>query len=124
MLSDYRWKCPYPTCKYEILSYTEDSFNHRRSEHLEEHLKKLREERLERERRLALHLPVEPDPEVKKNFDVLIVNRADLNFLKSRQIAVDENIQFDVNEPHTPQWGEEVKNWKRILERAWNSKTE
>jgi hypothetical protein len=120
MLKDYRWKCPYSLCKYEILSYTEDSFDKRRSEHLEEHLKKLREEREERERRLSMHLPIEPDP-VETDLDVLTINRGDLNFLKSRQIALDDKIEIDLSLPHAPEWGEEVKNWSRILERAWTS---
>lgn len=93
-LQDYRWECPYPDCKYSILSYTQTSFERRRTEHLEGHLKQSRQEREQREAKLAEAL--EPlGVSFRKNPEKLHVTWRDVEFLITRGIRIDEDIEWD-----------------------------
>ena len=85
-LEDFRWKCPYSDCKYEILSYTQSSFDDRRSSHLNTHLQKMKEEREAREAKMGKLLPG-----YSKDPNKLLLSRFDLEQFLVHHIGVDDD---------------------------------
>lgn len=94
-MEEFRWECPYPSCPYSILSYTEDGFNKRRSDHLDGHLKKIREERLEREERLKKLGVKLADVIRSSNPDKLLLTMYDMEQFEIHKIKIDEDCIID-----------------------------
>lgn len=108
----YRWKCTHEGCRREIVSWSEVGLVRLRDMHTEDHEaedKVIREEREKRFKVLSTH----------RTYNYLELSWADINFLKTRGIAIDENVNYNKYMKHDPCYDTERKDWRQVLERAW-----
>jgi len=72
-----------------------------------------------RERTEAMAVLQNMPPRSPSYYQRLRLNWADINFLRSRGIGLDEDTFYDKEAPYKNVEAREVKNWSKILERAW-----
>ena len=108
----FRWDCPHKNCKREIVAWSKNGLDRLAEMHLDEHYKEHRD----RIAKIETALSVKKKPE---EYQKLRVNWADIGFLKTRGIAIDEDVIYDKLQPYHAQWEEEVLNWRKLLEAAW-----
>jgi hypothetical protein len=82
----YTWECPRVGCKKFILSYTEHGLQIFVEQHKSDHA---REDREQRE-----NIGAVLDKRIPPDYNILKLTRKDIEFLKTRSIAVDENIEI------------------------------
>jgi hypothetical protein len=83
---NYYWKCPRVGCKKEVSSWTEKGMQNFKEMHEEEHANE------DRENRIAYQKALETAP--PKNYNELLITHHDVNFLKTRGIAIDESMKI------------------------------
>lgn len=84
----FEWLCPVKGCKKQITAWTDLGMRLLAEEHLYQHKREEREEaRQEPPTTMQVYKP--------KNYDILLLTKTDIEFLKTRGIAVDENIVLD-----------------------------
>jgi hypothetical protein len=108
---EWRWECPYrhsAGCKYSILQYTDKGFEEKRTEHLDWHLKQMRDEREERakklkeeeDRKLKLYKPV--IEAAKKDINKLVLTLYDMQMFETHGIKIDEDCVIDGYQGYKP----------------------
>jgi hypothetical protein len=108
-LKRYEWKCPRSGCKKFIMAYTEGGLQTLREMHLNDHVK---------EDRAATARFQEALKKTSRDYNKLILTWEDINFLTTRGIRIDEQIEYDPTlERHVCFEERQPKNWFKILER-------
>jgi hypothetical protein len=108
-LKRYEWTCPRLGCKKYIMTYTENSFEILRDMHLDKHAREDREEMVKFQETLK---------RIPRDHDKLILTWEDINFLTTRGIRIDEQIEYDPTlKRHVCFEEKQPKNWSKILER-------
>lgn len=111
-LETHRWNCPRPSCKKFYMSYTEKGLQLLSEEHMDQHRREDRE--MQNQAVTALEY-VGP----RKDYDILNLTAKDIGFLKTRGIAIDKNIEWDLSIEPKPTTEELSQNkWAHILDRA------
>lgn len=111
----YEWKCPREGCKKFIVAYTEGGLRALAEEHIYQHM---------REDRLASDSPAVKSTVLFRppDYNTLRLAAADIGFLKTRGVALDDKIVLDPSIKNRPT-NESLKQslWVQILDRAWGN---
>jgi hypothetical protein len=98
----YEWSCPRQECNKPISAFTEAGMKALRDQHIAQHMRQDREvqiKKVEEVKALPEAKPELPVVFVERDYDILLMTRADLAFLKTRGVKVDdENIQRDLGD--------------------------
>lgn len=89
----FEWKCPRQHCVKEIIAYTERGMRLLAEEHIYKHIREDREKAanmLEGKQEQTAMTIYEP-----KDYDILKLTRSDIGFLRTRGIAIDDNIVIE-----------------------------
>jgi hypothetical protein len=110
------WTCPRNGCKYSTASWTAAGLNIQREFHDDFHYKE------DRDRLAAFREELVRAPKAPVDYDRLHVNWADICFLITRGIAIDEDVIFEPSMKYEVNHEQNIKQtlWKRILEKVWS----
>jgi hypothetical protein len=114
-LGEHTWSCSHPGCKKFIMAYTEGGLRALTDEHVAQHVREDRENQHIRDQAIEYIGP-------RRNHNILELTLADIGFLKTRGIALDDKIELDL--AHDPKPSSSIglgqRQWARILDRAWS----
>jgi hypothetical protein len=113
-LNDHTWNCPRIGCKKFVMAYTETGLRALTDEHIAQHIREDRE--IQQARNMAIEY-IGP----RRDYDVLSLSQADVCFLKTRGIAIDDKIEIDYAYEPKPSGNSELGQglWAKTLNRAW-----
>lgn len=97
----FEWVCPRQECRKYIGAYTDQGMRSLRDQHIAQHMREDRAVEIQNIQPKALP---EAKPELpfvikERDYNILLMSKSDLAFLKTRGIKVDdENIQLDIGD--------------------------